>query len=427
MLSMMTRLKEETQEYHSRLESSPFFQALMEHRLPLECYLDQLRALAVIHGILETEIAASTDDRVLSVWEEELKKLPLLQEDLSFFEPRTGSDSAASIEAAQQMVKNIRLRGIEKPVALLGYLYVLEGSTLGNSMHRPDISATFHLEGLNGCRYYSSYLNDVRSHWIRFSEKMDAALNDPSLYATLIEAAHETFAGLEKLYESLYPPGQGKKSLHVARINPEAGHHPIPEDEREIQAALQASNRGWAEFPYYQKRYGERGKRFCDSDTCWLATLITLDPESLQKQIDWLCRVLSTRGMPSILLEHSLRYLYEELVHAVPGKKNLYKKLHTAADILKKKREDCFPEKEFQILSEEFEAAAASGGKDNCRNTGKLLISAVADEMNGIEGAVESLRIWLTDDERFSKQWIAAVNDIIQKSRDQSTTESVHR
>jgi len=115
-----------------------------------------------------------------------------------------------------------------------------------------------------------------------------------------------------------------EKKFHVAQINPEAGNHPIPEDEREIQAALQASNRGWAEFPYYQQRYGERGKRFSDSDTCWLATLVTLDPESLQKQIDWLCRMLSTRGMPSILLEHSLRYLYAEPVHAVPGKKDLY-------------------------------------------------------------------------------------------------------
>ena len=34
----------------------------------------------------------------------------------------------------------------------------------------------------------------------------------------------------------------------MARINPEAGNHPIPKDEREIQAALKASTRSWAEF-----------------------------------------------------------------------------------------------------------------------------------------------------------------------------------
>ncbi len=417
MLSIMTRLKEETQEYHSRLESSPFFQALMEHRLPLECYVNQLTALAVIHGILENEIAASTDEGVQSVWEEDYKKLSLVQEDLSFFKPRIVSDTVASIEAAQSMAKNIRLIGIEKSVALLGYLYVLEGSTLGSSMHQPDITATFHLEGLNGCRYYSSYLNDVRSHWIRFSEKMNAALNDPSLYTTIIEAAHEAFAGLEKLYESLYPPDEGKKSLYVTRINPEAGHHPIPEDGREIRAALEASRRGWAEFPYFERRYGERGRRFSDSDTCWLATLVTLNPKDLQNQIAWICRVLAARGMPSLMMEYTLRFLKEELEDALPERAERYEKLHMSADTLRQAREKRIPEKLLQTLSNQFDQQVGTEMADPYRHTGKLLVAAVVDEKNSIDGAVEALTTWLTDEKRFSNEWITAVNQTIKKAR----------
>ena len=124
---------------------------------------------------------------------------------------------------------------------------------------------------------------------------MNVALNDPSLHDSILEAAHEAFHGLEVLYRALYPLEKTEKNFHVTRINPEAGNHPIPEDEREITAALKASDRGWQAFPYYALRYGDRGKRFSDSDTCWLVTLTALDPQTIQKQIDWLCRVLATR------------------------------------------------------------------------------------------------------------------------------------
>ena len=57
------------------------------------------------------------------------------KDDLHFFEPRISSDNTPSIEAALSMTEKIRLRSIEQPTSLLGYLYVTEGSTLGNHMH----------------------------------------------------------------------------------------------------------------------------------------------------------------------------------------------------------------------------------------------------------------------------------------------------
>ena len=81
---IMTRLKDETKAYHSKLESLPYFNALIEHKLPLECYVNQLRALSVIHGVLENEMAASKDNRLSTIWNDDLRKLPLLEEDLTF-------------------------------------------------------------------------------------------------------------------------------------------------------------------------------------------------------------------------------------------------------------------------------------------------------------------------------------------------------
>ena len=95
---IVTRLKEETTDVHSRIEALPYFKALIDHKLPLDCYVNQLRALAVIHAVMETEIGSSEDIRVAAIWDDEFKKLPLLEQDLQFFEPRVVSDVSASIE-----------------------------------------------------------------------------------------------------------------------------------------------------------------------------------------------------------------------------------------------------------------------------------------------------------------------------------------
>jgi len=415
-IQIMQKFKNDTKEYHSKIESLPYFKALMEHKLPLACYVNQLRALAIIHGVLEHELSTSADERITSVWDDGLKKLPFLEKDLVFFAPRVISDTHASINIALSMTEKIRLRKIENPLTLLGYLYVFEGSTLGNCMHRPDISKTFNLDGMNGCVYYSSYKDQVQKHWNHFSKKMNIALNDPSLHKSAIQAAHEAFAGLESLYTALFSVSKNETLFHATRINPEAGNHPVPSDEKEIKAALKASELGWAEFPYYQERYGERGKRFSDSDTCWLVTLTNLNQESLQSQINWLCRVLATRGMPSIMMEQILTFLFEELTRALPDKKDIYLKLKTSADDLKRQRLNALPEKEFDSLATKFDKTAGLELADCYKNTGKLIVAAVVDEKSGIEGTVDALKKWLTDKERFSDEWINAVNETIKKA-----------
>ncbi|MFH0995229.1 MAG: PAS domain-containing protein [Pseudomonadota bacterium] len=296
-------------------------------------------------------------------------------------------------------------------------LHKLSITELGNSIHKTDISAAFHLDGLDGCRYYSSYLDQVQSNWVQFAEKMNSVLKDPACHDAVIAAAHEAFTGLNDLYSALFPLPKNEKTFHVTRINPEAGNHPIPNDEREIQAALNASDRIWAEFPYYELRYGQRGKRFSDSDTCWLVTLTSLDPESMQKQIDWIGRVLATRGMPLLMLENTLRILYEELSMMLPDNTATYQKLLWSADILSKARGKSISNTLFQSLSSEFEQLVGSEMTEKYKKTGKLLVSSVADEKGGIKGAVCALQDWMVDTSRFPEQWITAVNSIIIKAR----------
>jgi hypothetical protein len=315
------------------------------------------------------------------------------------------------------MSAGIRRLRLENPPALLGYLYVLEGSTLGNSMHQPDIATTFHLQRLHGCRYYSNYGEEVHERWRDFSGTMNDTLPDEDSHAPVVAAALLAFAELEKIYQALYPlpeqndarSGAQNASGRITQINPEAGNHPLPEDEREIAAALRASNRVWQEFPYYAHRFGERGKRFSDSDTCWLATLSQLDQESVNRQTAWLSRLLAARGMPSIMLEHTLDALCAELTGVLPAARSSYEKLGIAAAGLRAARQQWIPEERCRELCELFDRQIGSTLAEEHKKTALLLVSAVADEYNGRESTVARLLTWMTEKNRFPDLFLTAV------------------
>lgn len=425
--SIMARLKAETNESHVQMESHPFVEALVDHSLPLECYVRQLRALAIVHAGLERELAAAKEPRVAAIWSEDLRKLDLLLADIAHFESAAVLDSQPVVDAALALAERIRLLGIEQPIALVGYLYVLEGSTLGNALHGRDVVATFDLEKEAGCRYYASYPDDVRGHWADFSARVDRVLADGADQDAIVDAAIDAFAGLAAVYDALYPIDAAEKVLHITRINPEAGNHPMPQDPGEIAAALRASRRGWDDFVYFEARYGARGERFSDSDACWLAALADLEPEAVEQQVDWLARVLATRGMPQIMLERTLEYLYAELAGARPDRAAAFDPLKAAAARLRAARTAVIAEDRCRALANAFEQrvreSVTVSGQDGAlhlagwRDTGLLLASAVADEQNGIDGTVAAIHGWLTDPERFSAAWIAAVDETLQAAR----------
>lgn len=417
--SLMARLKDETWPCHQKLEKLPCFQALANHSLPFESYVNQLRALSIIHSVLESEMASSEDQLVSAVWNEGLRKLPLLEKDLELFKPRGTHESDSVRRAALAMAAKIRLRSVDAPPTLLGYLYVLEGSTLGNSMHRSDITATFNLQGLDGCSYYASYQAEVKGHWEQFSRHVDSVFSKPSLHGPVVEAALEAFACLEDLYLALFPlKTSTEDEFHATQIKPEAGDHPVPADEREMRASLRASEAAWTEFPYYERRFGQRGKRFSDSDISWITTLTSLDDDSLKRQVEWLCRLLASRGMPTIMMEYTLRSLYSELSAEIPAKKDQYHKLLMAADSLTEARHKTMSREKAALLAEEFDMAVGRNTASSWKNTGTLLVTAAIDEKNGFEGAVRTLEDWLTDRDRFEKDWIDAVETTIRKARE---------
>jgi hypothetical protein len=199
-------------------------------------------------------------------------------------------------------------------------------------------------------------------------------------------------------------------------INPEAGWHPVTEDPREREAGVRATDRSLERFPYLAWRFGERGRRFCESDSAWMATLAG-DARHAARQLTWLAGVLGARGMPSLCLETHARHLHAELVLAVASRETAYDAILSAADALRASRDAVMPGDALAAIARDFTQRAGDAAPAESRGFGEILAAAVADERAGIPNAVESVLAWAADASRFDARWIEAVLTTVEAAR----------
>lgn len=414
---LMETLKNAIREQHVRMEALPFVVALTKGELPLESYVGQLRAMATIQGTLEHELRLLESGKIRDLFLARPSRLVHLRKDLSLFDKLFVPDIEQAVDHSRKIAEQIRRSRVEQPLDLLGIMYVLEGTTLGNAVHLPDVLKIFGSQTGGVAHYYASYGDKTAEYWQEFCAIMNALQIDDETCNRLVTVALALFDELEALFAALYPVDSVKKIFTAATLNPEAGDHAVPADHREIAAAVKAAMKCRQEFPYFDERYQERGKSFAKSDAAWLVTLTDLPETQLLSQVEWLGRVLGNRGMPRITLERQLEYLYDELVVAVPEKTDQFKGLLEAAKKLKDERLGHIPEAVFNEMKKKFQLATDNELQGRFKGTGSLIIAAVCDQAAGITEAISSLLPWLTDVERFSPQWAAAVADTLEQAQ----------
>jgi len=413
---LMATLKQGVGERHARMEALPFVTALAGGTLPLEAYLRQLRAMAVIHGVLEHELAGAAEPELRAARGDRPSRLVHLRRDLSLIDRFEVPDQVASVAAAQALADRIRRCREDRPLDLLAIIYVLEGMTLGNATHLRDVLRSFGARTGGNAHYYAGYGDRTGASWLAFAAAMDALAIDPAGRERLVRVAHQGFDHLEALYRSLHPGG-GELAHTASMLNPEAGDHPVPGRAEELRAALAAAAQCRAEFPYFDARFQERGQAFARSDAAWLATLAPLPADQLFDQVEWLARVLANRGMPRITLERQLVLLHDQLAQALPERAGAWAGLLAAAAGLRAERFRLLPEPRWQALERAFRAATGQELSGRMRNTGALIVSAVVDEAAGLGQAVTSLMVWLADPQRFPSTWLEAVGRTEQEAR----------
>jgi len=415
--TLMETLKAAVSGRHARIEALPFVTALTRGDLPLESYVAQLRAMAVIHASLDQELGLLEPGQLVVRLPERPSRLAHLRRDLSgldgLFLPDLRSASAQA-RALGELIR--RCRG-GHPADLLGILYVLEGTTLGNQVHLPDVLRTFGAMTEDTAHYYQGYGAETGRHWLAFQAAMNEAPLAPGDRDRVVDTALAAFDHLEALVAALHPVREDDRGFTATALNPEAGDHPVPQDPRILEAALRASARCEAAFPYLGERFKARGQGFARSDAAWLATLMDLPASLVFSQVDWLGRILGNRGIPRLCLERQLVDLHEAIGEAWPEGREAARVLRDAAGQLRAERLRLLPEPEWNRLEQRFDQALEGDLADRFRGTGGLILSAVCDQACGIERAVLSLQPWLTAPARFPPGWVAAVEGLFAQAR----------
>lgn len=404
---LSVRLRDATRPAHERLENTAFARALADHRLPYDSYVGFLKAMGVLHGVFERAMQLARDPQLEAVWSDDLARAPLVERDLEYLGRLDLSEPRVAVEAALQLGDLALTRSIDEPSSLVGYVYTLVGAARGQVSLAPTVARLYDLED-RGVAYMRAYGDETEARLEAVKRRIDALDLDDVVAAGTVEAAREAFAGFQQIFESLLPlPPRG--GLTGISLNPEAGRHPVPKDPREIGAATLAGRISWEEFPYFEARYGERGRRFTRSDGAWLVTLCELQQDRIDAQVEWLTRVLAARGMPSYLMERHLLNLHQQLTETLPQREALYAKLRHAAERLAEQRREKLPDARFFSLAERLDSRSPAP----IVRMGRLVVSAAIDDQLGRPRALESLLEWLTDPSRFGPDWADAVRETV--------------
>lgn len=386
-------LRAATWHRHEAFERLPFVAALIEGTLPRESYVGQLRGLAVIIAALEQSIARMA----LPVSQEAClllrRRFDLLCADLVHFSPLMVPDVMPAVRDALDCARAIRETPAGSAGRLFGCLYVLQGTVKGNRVHLPDIIRCFGLRECRGAEFYSGCGDDSEERWSEFRDLMARASDGAGADAE--QGACWMYDTLERFHTALFPLPEGELGFAAVGLNPEAGDHPVPQDPALLEAALRAGRRCREEFSYFERRYGERGRRFTDSDVAWLGTMAAGPAEAVHGQVQWLGRILSLRGMPQFLLERQLAILSGEF--AATGAFEQGAVLAEASDVLRRQRCCLLDQDAFDVMCRRLSQAMTSTAAREFRDLPVILAAARLDALAGMPECAASLLAWLDE------------------------------
>lgn len=405
--SLLSLLQKEVVSLNKRSLQFPFISDIEKKDLPIESFVGHLRALAIIYGTLENQLSKLNEPEIKSLLRDYQPKLPFILSDLEYMNAHTVKDIIPCINHALHVADKILLHALKSPYKLLGFLFLLDATTNSELAFNQKLSAK--LKTLVEKRNDHTFLFNQKYHSIWDELTFESLPSLPS--EEIVSAAKELSSLLISIYEKLYPIDEKFLGNHITALNPEAGNFPIPTNPLEIEAAIEAGMICWNEFSFYEKRYGERGKRFTISDSVWLVTLHQLPFDLAFNQVMWLAKYLANRGMPVITMEYHLKYLYQELVKRIPKNEPNYKTLLDVSEQLKKLRTDKISDAVFEKSNALFlETCIQFNVKDPMlQNTGLLIASSVAEGKNGMNESMVNFKTWLKNPELFSLNWIQAI------------------
>ncbi|MBQ0820868.1 biliverdin-producing heme oxygenase [Microvirga terrae] len=177
-MTLLERLKIETRQAHDRIETAIDLDRRIASR---EAYRDLLIRFYGFHKAWESEAAERAPDRAFF---DSRRKTDLLARDLEAL----GLKSGDIIRLPQCRP----LMPLPAPEAVLGSMYVVEGSTLGGAIIARQVEHRLGFTADTGCAYFRSYGRHVAAMWKSFGAMLQEA-SSPEADDLIVGAAQDTF------------------------------------------------------------------------------------------------------------------------------------------------------------------------------------------------------------------------------------------
>jgi heme oxygenase len=181
-MTLLERLKIETRPAHDRIEAA---MALDRRTSSRDEYRNLLIRFYGFHSAWERAAGAIAPDRAFF---ESRCKAELLIKDLVAL--GLGKDEIIRLPQCDPLMP------LPSSAAVLGSMYVVEGSTLGGAIIAREVERRLGFDVETGCAYFKSYGRDVAVMWKRFGAMLLEA-SSPEADDVIVATAQNTFGVMQ--------------------------------------------------------------------------------------------------------------------------------------------------------------------------------------------------------------------------------------
>lgn len=207
------RLKAETRADHTRAEKHPLMAALVGGRADRAAYAGYLGQMLHVHATLEAAIrtTAPRHAALAGVVREHHFREPAIRADLATLGEQP--ERHPPLPATRLFCERIEGLASADPPALLGTLYVLEGSTNGGRYIAPAVRKSLGLpDGVqagSGTEYLEPHGDRQACRWSLFKASLDVVTFTPAECDMIAAVASDAFRGVYDIFEDLtHPPNR---------------------------------------------------------------------------------------------------------------------------------------------------------------------------------------------------------------------------
>ncbi|MCU0711749.1 MAG: biliverdin-producing heme oxygenase [Pirellula sp.] len=200
-MSVMNMVRAAISESHQQIEQTPFSKGMMDGSITRTDYSRGLVQLWHIHDEIERLIQRI--EVVRDYFTPEMIRTPSISRDLNAF--GFSANSFPPMKETLEVICHIRNWAIEKPYALLGCIYILEGSRMGSLVIAKPLGKTLGLTPgeIAGIEYHLEGASQTPARMRAFKEKIDQSSLTPNETANLTEGAVRFMELLNDLYAVL--------------------------------------------------------------------------------------------------------------------------------------------------------------------------------------------------------------------------------